>query len=217
MDIVRRTFTFFIVVTTFFFYFKFVFLLQVLTRNVIPLVACNTVGVVSCICFLVIFIRLAKTAEDKNRTKRLAAYACTFISIVFMACSADILVVMGTENSSSSMTVNGLGTIGTISAIGMFSSPIAEFSRSIRTRSTKTLSAPLALASFVCGFLWVCLGLDMNDIYVWFPNGVGVLVSTCQLFLFVRFGYERRGGYDLVLPAPTAPKNKTFELSSVDR
>ena len=189
----------------------------------IPLVACNIVGVVSCIFFLAIFIRLGKTREDRNRMLRLLGYACTLIAIVLMVCSADILIVLSTENQSSGMTLNGLGSLGCVSNIGMFSSPIAEFSRSMRTRSTKTLSAPLALASFVCGFLWVILGFDMGDFYVWFPNGIGVLVSTCQLYLFARFGYERSqhekeggGSYDFVLPA-IAPKKKTFELSSIDK
>jgi len=182
---------------------------------VIPLVACNMVGVVSCVCCILTFIRLCKQNEDRNRARRLLGYACTFVAVALISCSTDLLHVWTNDLDASDMTLNVLGTIGCTATIGMFSSPIAEFSRSIQTRSTKTLSLPLALASFVCGFLWTCLGLELNDVYIWFPNAVGVLVSTCQLLLFARFRNGTGGGYNLVLPlaVPGAPNKKTFELS----
>ncbi len=162
------------------------------------------------------FIRLCKRPVERNRARKLFMYALIFISIMCLACVTDLLVVWSSNDLPSNTTLNSLGMIGVVSNIAMFSAPVVEFSRAIKMRSTKSLSAPLALASFVCGSLWFFLGAyEMNDAYIWFPNSVGVLVSLCQLGLFVRFGFDQNqdnssgnDGYNLVLPST----KRVFEL-----
>lgn len=185
------------------------FLYGILIRQLIPMVACNVVGVIASCVAIATFLKLTNDAESVKKATRLIRYVSIFVGCLVLSCGTNLWIAMFTDRDVSSNTINALGTLGVCVNVCMFSSPLAEFAKVLRTRNTKTISPSFTSASFLCATLWFALGLRMDDPYVWVSNGIGVLVSTMQLGLFVCFGCPSREAstkhpYDLVeltLPA----------------
>lgn len=47
----------------------------------------------------------------------------------------------------------------------------------VRTRDSSSILRPTCFASLVNGALWVCYGAAVGDLFVWLPNGIGVVVT----------------------------------------
>jgi len=58
----------------------------------------------------------------------------------------------------------------------------------IATQSVEYLPLPLTLASFACGICWGGHGLALQDFWILTPNIAGILCSSLQIVLHLRYG-----------------------------
>eukprot|EP01103_Thecamoeba_quadrilineata_P012318 TRINITY_DN314_c0_g1_i2.p1 TRINITY_DN314_c0_g1~~TRINITY_DN314_c0_g1_i2.p1 ORF type:complete len:238 (-),score=23.27 TRINITY_DN314_c0_g1_i2:71-784(-) len=78
-----------------------------------------------------------------------------------------------------------LGLLGSTFVILMFGSPLLAMKTVIETQSTESMDFRLSLCGTICSFAWTLFGwFVLDDVFVWFPNGVGLLLSLSQLSLF---------------------------------
>lgn len=85
---------------------------------------------------------------------------------------------------------NLVSLIGGLLAVLMMASPLATLKTVIRDKSTEALPLLPSLTSWANGFSWTAYGvLVAKDIRVIWPNLLGLLFGTIQLFMFVAFGF----------------------------
>lgn len=84
---------------------------------------------------------------------------------------------------------NLLGLGGNVVVVAMFGGPLVAIQTVLREKNTKALPFGMCVATFINCSLWASYGwFVVNDPYVWFCNGLGLLSSIVQLSLFARFG-----------------------------
>ncbi|XP_071884021.1 sugar transporter SWEET1 isoform X2 [Anas platyrhynchos] len=75
--------------------------------------------------------------------------------------------------------------------IMMYASPLNDLAKVIRSRSTRCLSFPLAVTTFLASSCWTLYGQLVKDNYITVPNVPGIVTSVVQLWLFWRYAPGR--------------------------
>uniref|UniRef100_A0A8C8RIM7 Sugar transporter SWEET1 n=1 Tax=Pelusios castaneus TaxID=367368 RepID=A0A8C8RIM7_9SAUR len=85
------------------------------------------------------------------------------------------------------MRLTRLGLFCSIFTISMYLSPLADLAKIIRTRSTRCLSFPLTVTTFLTSTSWTLYGLQLSDFYIMVPNMPGIVTSALRFWLFWQF------------------------------
>uniref|UniRef100_A0A8C3SFP1 Sugar transporter SWEET1 n=1 Tax=Chelydra serpentina TaxID=8475 RepID=A0A8C3SFP1_CHESE len=80
-----------------------------------------------------------------------------------------------------------LGLFCSVFTISMYLSPLADLAKIIRTRSTRCLSFPLTVTTFLASASWTLYGLQLGDLYIMVPNVPGIVTSVLRFWLFWQF------------------------------
>ncbi|KAF1665520.1 Sugar transporter SWEET1, partial [Aptenodytes patagonicus] len=80
-----------------------------------------------------------------------------------------------------------LGLFCSIFTISMYLSPLADLAKIVRTKSTRCLSFPLTIATFLASTSWTLYGLQLRDPYITVPNVPGIVTSVMRFWLFWRY------------------------------
>ncbi|XP_063802698.1 sugar transporter SWEET1 [Pseudophryne corroboree] len=84
-----------------------------------------------------------------------------------------------------------LGLFCSVFTISMYLSPLADLAQIIRTKSTKCLSFPLTITTFLASTSWVLYGLQQSDPYITVPNLPGIVTSILRICLFWSYRQEQ--------------------------
>jgi len=85
------------------------------------------------------------------------------------------------------MAISANGTVAAGIAVVLMASPLANLSSVLKTKSTEALPFPMIAANFILTGLWTIYGDIIGDSFVKVPNGLGWILSVCQLLLFCIF------------------------------
>lgn len=85
-----------------------------------------------------------------------------------------------------------LGLVGAGLAVCFFASPLASLAHVIRMGSTEVLPFPIIFSSFFVSGQWCIYGMILDDNFVKIPNGLGWILATFQLSLFVWYPSKRK-------------------------
>lgn len=98
----------------------------------------------------------------------------------------------GTTASGSDKSTFLVGMFGDVFALLYYSAPLSTAYNVILTKDSSSLYVPMILLNTGNAFLWFFYGLlgDDNNIVIWFPNLVGIILSFMQLSLV--FLYKNR-------------------------
>ncbi|NXX77677.1 SWET1 protein, partial [Urocolius indicus] len=80
-----------------------------------------------------------------------------------------------------------LGLFCSIFTITMYLSPLVDLAKVLRSRSTRCLSFPLTLSTFLASTSWTLYGLQLRDPYITVPNVPGIVTSAVRFWLFWRY------------------------------
>ena len=83
---------------------------------------------------------------------------------------------------------NAIGLIGCGVVVAMLGGPLQVFKEVERTKSTKDLPLPMAIATSSMRLFGFILRYDA---YVWAPNNIGVASGITQLALIAKYGIHR--------------------------
>ncbi|KAI6176197.1 Sugar transporter SWEET1 [Aphelenchoides bicaudatus] len=78
-----------------------------------------------------------------------------------------------------------LGIICLILNVSDFAAPLGNLKVVIRRRATSTMPLPLCIANFAVSSEWFVYGVLRDDFFLMLPNGLGALIASVALFLFV--------------------------------
>lgn len=102
--------------------------------------------------------------------------------------AAILAVANGLE---ASLATNVLGVCGNAVAIVMFTGPLMAMKTVIDQKSTASLPFAMTCATFLNCSLWVSYGVMIDDPYIWFCNGLGLMSSFVQFGLFAKYGFPK--------------------------
>lgn len=80
-----------------------------------------------------------------------------------------------------------LGYVASGFSIAVYGSPLISVTNVIKYKSTEFMTFSMCLATFVVSFLWTIYGLLEGDNFILVPNGIGVVLGSMQLFLFILY------------------------------
>ncbi|XP_062453898.1 sugar transporter SWEET1 isoform X2 [Rhea pennata] len=80
-----------------------------------------------------------------------------------------------------------LGLFCSVFTITMYLSPLADLAKIIRSRSTRCLSFPLTVTTFLASTSWTLYGVQLRDPYITVPNVPGIVTSVLRFWLFWRY------------------------------
>ncbi|KAJ8601756.1 hypothetical protein CTAYLR_006756 [Chrysophaeum taylorii] len=161
----------------------------VVLRSWFPVVAANSIGVVSGLFALAVF-RVYADLKSAAAAARLLSAFCVGVLLALGLTQSLILEPVAYPN-----TQNALGLFCDGVSVGMFASPLVTVREVFRSRSTASISPVVTAASTVSSSLWFIYGAAINDLYVWLPNVLGIALSLFQVGLFVRFRNHHTNGH----------------------
>ena len=81
-----------------------------------------------------------------------------------------------------------LGTYATIICIVLFASPLSTIASVVKNKNAASILAPLTISQVSNCALWTTYGVfAARDIFVWGPNGIGLILGLAQLSLKLLF------------------------------
>ncbi|XP_074422464.1 sugar transporter SWEET1 isoform X1 [Larus michahellis] len=80
-----------------------------------------------------------------------------------------------------------LGLFCSVFTISMYLSPLADLAKIVRSKSTRCLSFPLTVTTFLASTSWTLYGLQLRDPYITVPNVPGIVTSIVRFWLFWRY------------------------------
>lgn len=103
-------------------------------------------------------------------------------------CTISLWTYLIFSGASAATRSGALGTYASAICVLLFASPLSTISRVIRTGNAASILAPLTAAQCLNCLLWTTYGVfAARDVFVWGPNGTGLILGLAQLALKVCF------------------------------
>ena len=123
----------------------------------------------------------------------------------FIISSACIYISLFVPSGQGSIYA---GYLAVLILLIYYASPLSVVYKVLATRSSASLHWPLSVMSVVNGSLWVAYGLAVKDVFIYGPNGVGVVLGFFQLLLVLIFPRDEELSYE--------PTDEYFDVERED-
>ncbi|KAG0461290.1 hypothetical protein HPP92_021587 [Vanilla planifolia] len=163
--------------------------LPFVSKGVPLVVTVNFIGALFQLTYITLFILFADNPKKKLKT-------CGLLMGVFALFA--LIAYFSLEMFSHGARQAFVGYLSVASLISMFASPLFIMNLVIRTRSVEFMPFHLSLATFLMSISFFAYGLLMEDLFIYFPNGIGSLLGALQLLLYAY--YSKKSSKDLMLP-----------------
>ncbi|KAK9688709.1 hypothetical protein RND81_09G005700 [Saponaria officinalis] len=150
----------------------------------ILLTTVNSIGAIFQLVYISLFIIYA---ERQRKIKMLG-----LLVGVLVLFAALILMTLSMFDFASRQIFVGFLSCATL--ISMFASPLFIIKLVIQTKSVEYMPFYLSLSSFLMSASFFAYGLFNWDAFVYFPNGIGLLLAVVQLGLY--YFYKNRSPED---------------------
>ncbi|KAK1353928.1 Bidirectional sugar transporter SWEET [Heracleum sosnowskyi] len=140
----------------------------------------NTVGAMFQLTCVILYIAYAEKSKKVNTFVLLMGIFGVFAIII----SASLFLL---DRPTRHVLV---GFLTCASLISMFASPLFIIRLVIRTKSVEFMPFYLSLSTFAMSVCFMLYGIFNFDPFVYIPNGIGTILGTVQLALFLY--YERK-------------------------
>lgn len=150
-----------------------------LLRHDSTLIAVNSTGLLLELVYLAFYFAHTGITTRRQVSKQilvsLVIFATIFIYASHYSLHPDVAV----------------GYVGSVTAMGVYASPLATVKEVLRHRSTEFMSFPLCAAGLVVSCEWFLYGTLIADNFITLPNFVGVMFAVFQMALFGKFPSSR--------------------------
>jgi solute carrier family 50 protein (sugar transporter) len=142
------------------------------------IVVVNTLNTALSTALIICFFRLSHDTTDLQKQMLFLLLFLLFVSVYNSTLRPDDVVVF-------------MGILGNVFTGLTFLAPLSSLPHVWKHRDLGSLSWPLSVASFLCSIAWCFYGWLLQDVFVAFPNYIGVLTSSFQMMLFFVYGREK--------------------------
>ncbi|KYO27552.1 sugar transporter SWEET1 [Alligator mississippiensis] len=140
------------------------------------LIAVNTVGATLQTLYILVYFYFSP------EKRRVLLWSLALLGLLVLGYCYFSLLVLDLDTR-----LTRLGLFCSTFTISMYLSPLADLAKIIRTRSTRCLSFPLTVATFLASTSWTLYGLQLHDLYIMVPNVPGIVTSLLRFWLFWQY------------------------------
>ncbi|KAL6615858.1 hypothetical protein ACP70R_038128 [Stipagrostis hirtigluma subsp. patula] len=144
----------------------------------------NGTGAVFQLAYIALFIFYA----DSRRTRLKITGLLVLVACVFALITHASLAFFEQEDRQLFV-----GVVSMVSLISMFASPLAVMGLVIRTECVEFMPFYLSLSTFLMSASFAVYGLLLRDFFIYFPNGLGVILGATQLVLYAYYSRKWKG------------------------
>ena len=142
--------------------------------------ATNVPGTLVAIAQLVVMLPLMRPGRQLTQVQATVLGGATCTTLLWAK-----LIFGGV---SSAVRSRVLGTYATVICIALFASPLSTITTVVKTRNAASVLAPLTASQVLNCLMWTVYGVfAAKDIFVWGPNGTGLVLGLVQLALKLCF------------------------------
>ncbi|CAD6230168.1 unnamed protein product [Miscanthus lutarioriparius] len=141
----------------------------------------NGTGALFQLAYISLFIFYAD-----SRTTRLKITGLLFLVVFAFALIAHASIALFDQPVRQLF----VGSVSMASLVSMFASPLAVMGLVIRTECVEFMPFYLSISTFLMSASFAMYGLLLRDFFIYFPNGLGVILGAMQLVLYAY--YSRR-------------------------
>mmetsp|Transcript_19062 Transcript_19062/g.30840 ORF Transcript_19062/g.30840 Transcript_19062/m.30840 type:complete len:227 (+) Transcript_19062:524-1204(+) len=131
--------------------------------------------------------------QDKSKTR--AAMETSLMSLIMALLTLTLYVGIVARDASPEHKQIVVGIFANLVLVMYYAAPLSEVKEVIRTRDSRSLYFPLAVAQTICGGSWLVYGIALNDPFIYAPNGMGTILggdNPMEVSLWDNWG--RKGG-----------------------
>jgi solute carrier family 50 (sugar transporter) len=93
-----------------------------------------------------------------------------------------------------------IGSVGCFIVVVLFASPLVVLRQVLVTKDAKSIPLPFTIACTINCFLWSVYGVwGVDDVYIYFPNVLGLALSVAQLLLKIYYSNGSNSGFSKVV------------------
>ena len=136
----------------------------------------NSIGIITGIIYNLIFYEYS---PNKKQISKYFQFTFIFVTILF---------IIGYTFDPDKIQ-NSLGTLGSLTAILLMSSPLSNMKRVYNDKNSIHLPIYTVIANFINALSWLLYGIIIKNIFVWLTNALGLIaaiIQVCLLFIFPR-------------------------------
>lgn len=197
----------------------------VLTNDVLLIVthACNSaLASVYTAAYSFVHNRSAPDPPDLTVLPGRLRHHLSFVGLVVAGSAAVTLL-----HSSQKRAEEVLGLCADLGSLSMYASPLTALRAVLREQDASSVPLPYTTACLLNGFSWFVYGWVVADeIVIWAPSAVGLLLASAQLALILRYGQKGAntrdqepttgGGFELKRMVDGEKKKKTKRRTGDD-
>ncbi|KAJ9505918.1 hypothetical protein QJQ45_017029, partial [Haematococcus lacustris] len=98
-----------------------------------------------------------------------------------------ILAALGVATSFGASTLqeqlNIWGIAGNCISLVYYAAPLSSMAEVLKTRNSASILLPLTVMNLANAALWTTYGMALQDVFIYAPNGIGLVLSLAQLGL----------------------------------
>jgi solute carrier family 50 protein (sugar transporter) len=153
---------------------------------------------------LVSLTLLSRRKKDEGKLSLMLGLLLS--TAMFWCLMAMISCIVYTDDvASKEQGIVFIGTLGMAFSLAYYASPLSTILHVLKTKDSSTLYMPLILSSLVNSIMWVVYGyVAKNDLNLWVPNAVGVLLTSFQALLKFIYPSMSSSAASDKIPAPSS-------------
>ncbi|OEU07398.1 hypothetical protein FRACYDRAFT_197687 [Fragilariopsis cylindrus CCMP1102] len=113
-----------------------------------------------------------------------------FYSVITTSSNTDVdTTINDTNNSNNNIPQLIVGYIVNLNLIFFYGAPLSAIQTVLKTKQNNTLHVPTMITNTLCSIFWTAYAVapQINDPFIYVPNGLGVLLGLIQFILYMIF------------------------------
>lgn len=145
----------------------------------------NAVGLTLQVIYLCTYVRYCISTVPWLAVRR------QMVAATVVVASIQYYVFLSGDDTETIKT--RIGLMCCLGSIIFCASPLVSLTEVFRTQSTDVLPFPLIFSTCLVSGLWWLYGITIQNNFVKYPNLIGFVISSFQLFLFIVYPSKRKG------------------------
>jgi len=160
----------------------------------------------------------AKTPHERLVVGMVLLWSLLLSAIGFYKHYASIADTEGTVSNSDKISQSIVGYVVNFNLVFFYGAPLSAIGRVLKTRRSNTLHIPTMAMNTFNSVFWTAYALapQINDPFIYIPNGLGVILGVIQFFLWMVFPRTPLDETSSNRPASTSLEIKHGETSDAE-
>eukprot|EP00475_Leptophrys_vorax_P012556 TRINITY_DN1898_c0_g1_i3.p1 TRINITY_DN1898_c0_g1~~TRINITY_DN1898_c0_g1_i3.p1 ORF type:complete len:245 (-),score=53.77 TRINITY_DN1898_c0_g1_i3:664-1398(-) len=161
----------------------------------------STINLVNIINFVIVvmnFIVFFMYYPEKNQLQNM-------LGVVLATLVAVVTLSFALAQFEKQYQLTFLGIVANLGSILMFLSPLANLNHVRKSKDSSVLSPLTVSFALACSGSWLVYGLLLQNVFVYLPNIVGLLISLVQIYYLLKYPRAFAKSTKTIIHSPGLP------------